>query len=117
MPRFRVSFVASCFAALVAGIAVCASASELGTPQQAFFARHCAECHDSSTKEGGLDLAALSRDVSDAETLRRWVRVYDRVDGGEMPPKDAPQPDLAARRAFLESLAAPLAAADRSQRE
>ena len=37
-----------------------------------------------SSKEGGLDLTALNRDLIDAETLRRWretfVAAADRVD-------------------------------------
>ena len=52
-----------------------------------FFESHCVECHDETTKKGGLDLGSLSRDPTDAESLRRWVRVFDRVQSGEMPPK------------------------------
>src|SRR5437867_7255289 len=89
-------------ASLVAGAV--SFAAEFGTQELAFFDRHCSECHDATAKEGGLDLAALSRDLSDAESLRRWVRVYDRIAGGEMPPKDASQPDAAAKKAFLASL-------------
>src|SRR4051812_4769384 len=103
-------------ATLLAEIAI-GSAAEFGGEQQAFFNRHCSDCHDATAKEGGLDLAALSRDLSDSETLRRWVRIYDRVFGGEMPPKDAPQPDAAEKRAFLTSLKPGLVAADRTQRE
>jgi Protein of unknown function (DUF1592)/Protein of unknown function (DUF1588)/Protein of unknown function (DUF1585)/Protein of unknown function (DUF1587)/Protein of unknown function (DUF1595)/Planctomycete cytochrome C len=93
------------------------SAAEFDAEARAFFKAHCSDCHDASAKEGGLDLTALSRDLTDAETLRLWVRVFDRVAGGEMPPKDAPQPGATSRRAFLDSLRPPLAAADRSQRE
>ena len=102
-------------ASLVAGAV--SSAAEFGAQERAFFERHCSDCHDATAKEGGLDLAALSQDLGDAETLRRWVRVYDRIAGGEMPPKDAPQPDAAAKRAFLASVGPPLASADRAQRE
>jgi hypothetical protein len=91
--------------------------AELTVPQSAFVERHCFECHADSTKEGGLDLAALSRDLTDAETLRRWVRVFDRVEAGEMPPKEVKRPDSEAQKAFLASLGDTLAAADRGQRE
>jgi hypothetical protein len=107
--------VVSCCAALL--LAAAASATEFGAEQRAFFAKHCSDCHDPAAKEGGLDLSALSSDLADSEILRRWVRIYDRVADGEMPPKDAPQPDAVAKKIFLESLVPSLAAADRTQRE
>src|SRR4051794_700395 len=116
MTKVLLTLVAGFFAALLAGTAV-SPAAEFDVPSQAFFVMHCADCHDAAAKEGGLDLAAMSRDLSDAETLRRWVRIYDRVASREMPPKDAPQPDTAARQSFLASLGPPLASADRGQRE
>src|SRR5947207_5718942 len=102
-------------ASLVAGAV--SSAAEFGGQERAFFDRHCSDCHAATAKEGGLDLAALSQDLSNAETLRRWVRVYDRIAGGEMPPKGAPQPDTEAKNAVLASLGPTLASGDRAQRE
>src|SRR5262245_45372050 len=116
MTRFFLKVVAGCLLALVAG-AVQRAAAEFDAEARGFFNKHCGDCHDSATKEGGLDLAHLSRDLSDAETLRRWVRIYDRVAGAEMPPKDAPQPDTTAKKAFLTLLGPTLAAADHEQRE
>ena len=46
----------------------------------------CIHCHDSNT-ETGLNLEAIGHDLSDAETFRKWERVFDRVDEGEMPPE------------------------------
>ena len=51
-----------------------------------FLQRHCVECHDPETKEGGLDLTALKFDPSDAKATAAWVKVHDRVWAGEMPP-------------------------------
>ena len=53
----------------------------------------CIECHDDETKKGGLDLTALKFDLADGATRERWVRVFDRVEKGEMPPKSG---DMAA---------------------
>ena len=92
-------------------------AAEWPASQRGFVERYCSDCHDAAAREGGLDLAALSQDLTDAETLRRWVRVYDRIADGEMPPPTAAQPDRDARQAFLASLGPSLAAADRAQRE
>src|SRR5262245_50247098 len=116
MPGFVLKVVAGSIAALIIGVAG-AAAAEFDARTQAFFTQHCSDCHDAAAKEGGLDLAALSRDLSDTETLRRWVRVYDRIADGEMPPKSAPQPEAAAKKAILASLKPGVVAADRAERE
>ncbi len=92
-------------------------ADDEGAIGKSFFARHCLDCHDATAKEGGLDLTVQSGDLGDAETLRRWVRIYDRIADGEMPPKSAPQPAAAARHDLLTALRPSLIAADRAQRE
>ncbi len=84
-----------------------------------FLAAHCTACHDGATKKGNLDLTSLKFDLEDAKSFAIWVKVHDRVRDGEMPPKTMPQPEQAARGAFLRSLAAPMIAADevRARRE
>ena len=52
---------------------------------------HCFECHDSSTKKGGLDLEALPLQFEAHERFETWARVHDRVAAGEMPPKSRRQ--------------------------
>lgn len=82
------------------------------TPGRAFLEQHCIECHDSDVKKGDLDLTSLSFDPSDPALFARWVRVHDKVAGGEMPPKKKAQPPGPEREAFLASLAKPLTEAD-----
>jgi len=55
-----------------------------------FFKRNCYECHRGSDAEAGLDLSKLPRDLirASSEERKRWVRVYDRVSHGEMPPPE-----------------------------
>lgn len=69
-----------------------------------FFERHCYECHDENLKKGGLDLDALATDLSDEATLAKWIRLYDRVALGEMPPPDQPRPGEGERQHFREKL-------------
>lgn len=73
--------------------------------------QRCLECHDKDTTKGGLDLTALSFDLTDPATRDRWVRIYDRVEKGEMPPKpeDLPQPE---RTALVQSLSTSILTAD-----
>ncbi|MFN0122560.1 MAG: DUF1592 domain-containing protein, partial [Blastocatellia bacterium] len=77
-----------------------------------FMETNCYACHDAATKKGGLDLTALKPEWADAGAFATWVKVHDRVRDGEMPPKAAPQPEAAARQAFLKSIADPMIAAD-----
>jgi hypothetical protein len=78
----------------------------------AFLDEHCANCHDSETKKGDLDLSALSFELSDASEFQRWENIFDRVADLEMPPKKKPQPDGAERQIFLAALKKELQATD-----
>jgi len=48
---------------------------------------HCVECHDKDTAKGGLDLTKLPQDLNDKSLRDRWIRIHDRMENGEMPPK------------------------------
>ncbi|MDF1861041.1 MAG: DUF1592 domain-containing protein [Verrucomicrobiales bacterium] len=92
-------------------------ASEAPTKElSAFFEKHCHECHDDLTTKGGLDLYALSRDLSDPATITQWIRIYDRITDGEMPPPEKPQPSPGEKRIFGETLAPSLASAHERQK-
>ena len=75
---------------------------------KAFIQRHCADCHDSTTKEAGLDLTKLPFEPEDKSNLAIWVRVHDRVVLGEMPPKTEPRPEASELKSFVNSLASTL---------
>lgn len=57
-----------------------------------FLVDHCVACHDGEDGEGGLDLTALSGALNAPGEMDRWIRIFDRVRAGEMPPKDADRP-------------------------
>jgi hypothetical protein len=59
----------------------------------AFFAQHCHKCHDGEEKKGGLDLTALKVEPANPDNFARWLKVYDRIDSGEMPPTKKPPAD------------------------
>ena len=86
-------------------------------PLAGFFQQHCYDCHGNGTAEGGLDLTSLGQDLSDAELMRRWTLVHDRVAIGEMPPKDQPRPAADAAKQFLGGLGKTLHEADAAQRQ
>src|SRR5687768_3282785 len=87
-------------------------ASILGT---AFIEKHCAECHDGTMKEAGLDLTALQYEPEDKANFGTWIKLHDRVKAGEMPPKKKKtRPDQIAVGEFVKTLASELTASERA---
>ena len=87
------------------------------TPKEidAFLANHCYECHDDSTAKGELNLLDLEFDPGDVDVFKKWVRVFERVENGEMPPEKKPRPEQAKAKAFLQTLEHPLVAAEKKR--
>lgn len=83
--------------------------------EPAFLEAHCIECHDPDYTKGNLDLTALGHELSDPQIFASWVKVYDKVLGGQMPPKHQPQPEAAERDAFLSRLLLSLVKADEAR--
>jgi hypothetical protein len=73
-----------------------------------FIQSHCADCHDSSTKEAGLDLTSLAFNPEDKNNFALWVRVHDRAKAGEMPPKSQPRPDALELQPFIKGIGSAL---------
>ena len=94
----------------------CTSAADWRSPLRPFLKAHCVECHKAGNAGGSLNFSALKSDLTDAETLRRWVLVHDRLVAREMPPKEAHQPTGPARAKAVAVLATALKKADRVRR-
>ncbi|HEX8914454.1 MAG TPA: DUF1592 domain-containing protein [Humisphaera sp.] len=100
-------------AVAVLGFAGVASAADV--PARAFLAKHCADCHDADTKKGDLDLAALPTDLSKPDAFARWVKVFDKIESGEMPPKKKPRPPADELAGAVKDLRQALVAADKAR--
>jgi hypothetical protein len=83
-------------------------ASALPPAIQPFLDQHCIDCHDSDVKKGGLDLSALITSPSTPATLKKWVRIFDRVATHEMPPPKKTQPSPSELQAFATALSTDL---------
>jgi hypothetical protein len=83
------------------------------SPWEPLLKKHCGECHGGGAKKGELDLDSLSRALDRPEAFAGWVRVYERIRDGEMPPKTKVPPEEAKKP--LETLAEALAVADRAR--
>ena len=86
-------------------------------PQAAFLAKHCFECHDQDSRKGGLDISSLNFQLENPVNHAIWVKVYDRVDEGEMPPKNRPKVEASERSPFLRLLGDALVAADNRRKD
>ncbi len=78
---------------------------------QPFLASYCFECHDSETREGGVDLEALALKITTVEQAEKWQKVLNVLNSGEMPPEDYEQPDNVEKADFLDNLAQTMVAA------
>ena len=88
------------------------AAPAAGLPVTTFIAKHCTECHDADVQKGGLRLDTVTLPPTDTDKLNLLVRVHERVQAGEMPPKKAAQPVAAERQAFLRALGDEVKAAE-----
>ncbi len=90
-------------------------AATAATKQATFFKAHCVECHDADTKKGNLDLTALKPNFADAENFARWVKVHDRIESGEMPPKKKARPPVKDTAVVVKGLRESLLAAEQAK--
>jgi hypothetical protein len=108
-------FRSGCF--LFACVSALHAQSEVPSQLTPFLMQHCFACHTGDTPAGGLDLQTYSRDLDDEDVRRRWVYVYDRMAGGEMPPKSETQPATDVKSNFLQTLGDSLSRADLANRK
>ena len=69
-----------------------------------FLEKHCIACHEGANKKGGLDLTLLKVDLSNSDNFSSWVKIHDRIQSGEMPPKNKPRPSETDKAAYTKSL-------------
>ncbi|GAA4428036.1 DUF1592 domain-containing protein [Bremerella cremea] len=91
--------------ASVVGVGSFLSAAYAAVPEgnqvRTFLENNCYDCHQGKDADGSLDLEALSFDLGKANNLQRWVRIYDRVRDGEMPPADYGELEAKDKSQFL----------------
>jgi Protein of unknown function (DUF1592)/Protein of unknown function (DUF1588)/Protein of unknown function (DUF1587)/Protein of unknown function (DUF1585)/Protein of unknown function (DUF1595)/Planctomycete cytochrome C len=79
---------------------------------RAVITRQCLACHGVDADKGALRLDLLSSDLSQPDVYRHWLRAFDRVEKGEMPPKNFGKLPEADRKLFLSALKSPLIQAE-----
>ncbi|QDS94669.1 hypothetical protein FF011L_34490 [Roseimaritima multifibrata] len=73
-------------------------------PFEAFLTQHCNRCHGPEADEGEVRLDQLSRDFSSGVDAQHWGEVIERINAGQMPPEDEPQPTQDEIAAFVSKL-------------
>ena len=79
----------------------------------AFLQKHCVACHNAKTRRADVSLHRLAADADWAKDRKLADAVLRVLKAGEMPPPKKPQPAVAEREAFIASIQAALALADR----
>ena len=82
-----------------------------------FFEKHCIECHDDLSAKGNFDVYHLDPEFTSEEGIDQWVRVFDRIASGEMPPPKKPQPSKEVKKDFLGRIEPRIIAGDQKRRE
>ena len=59
---------------------------------EGFLNKHCVGCHGPKKAKGDLRLDKLSRDFKSGVDGQVWAEVMEKINAGEMPPEDEPQP-------------------------
>ena len=70
-----------------------------GTPSindvRSFLEKHCYDCHGADDPDAGFRIDNLSAEFDQRDSFSRWLKLFRKIDSGEMPPKDAPRPPQA----------------------
>ena len=71
---------------------------------ESFLQASCIDCHDGPEGEAGFDIRRVLSDGIDPQETKLdppWVKIIDRVAAGEMPPREADQPNGKDRNEFV----------------
>ncbi len=96
-------FLAKSTTCFIAFVFMATSASAAG-PFEGFLKKHCVRCHGPQKEEGDIRIDRLSRDFKAGVDSHHWAEALDKVNSGEMPPEDEPQPTQDEIASFVSKL-------------
>jgi mono/diheme cytochrome c family protein len=98
-------FAALRFASLTISVSLSWTSAGLGADSfEGFLEQHCIRCHGAAKSEGDVRIDKFSRDFKSGADTHHWGEVLDRINSGQMPPKDEPKPTQAEIATFVTSL-------------
>lgn len=89
------------FAALIAAPSLGATVTPIPANVQAMLSDNCLECHDSATQKGEVSLEFDAIDWNDSHQVNTWLRAFDAIEQGLMPPAKNPRPQPTEKAAVL----------------
>jgi hypothetical protein len=84
------------------------SGSSVPPAVKTFIAKNCVACHRPPNPPLGIDLSALTFNLSNVDTFGNWVRIHDTVNAGKMPPGGRNVLTEADRATFVSAIAEPM---------
>jgi hypothetical protein len=78
-----------------------------------FLDKHCIGCHGEDSPKAGLRLDTLPADFAAVDKARLWIKVLERLEVGDMPPKKKPRPPEADQKQVMSWINDRLLEADR----
>src|SRR3954471_21268249 len=103
----------------LASAALLAASTALAAPAMpedqvaAFTDKYCSGCHNDVDREAGLDLTSLKYTPEDPANFLLWVKIHDRVQAGEMPPKEKKRPEASDVAGFVKTVSTTLIAKEK----
>lgn len=82
-----------------------------------FLQTHCVDCHGQDSQEAGFRVDQLQDSLSEASQFDNWLKVFHKLESGEMPPPDQPRPPSGDLEAMTRWLRGRLIDADRIRQE
>ncbi len=73
-------------------------------PFEVFLEKHCIQCHGPEKDEGEIRFDRLSRDFKSGTDAHRWAEAIEKVNSGEMPPKQELKPTREEIAVFVANL-------------
>ena len=78
-----------------------ATAAAANGPSSDFLRENCLDCHSGSDSEAGFDIEAVGESLGDPFSMAAWIKMFDRVSAGEMPPPEYGEVDSNRSSEFL----------------
>src|SRR3954465_4888834 len=95
-------------AALLGSIVLAASSCLHGAPvapeTAGFIEKYCASCHDDVEAKAQPQVTSLAYEPDNPANFSLWVKIHDRVQAREMPPKKKKRPGAPVLEAFRKEM-------------
>jgi hypothetical protein len=94
-----------------------AAAQEDGDVVRRYLKDRCASCHGADVQKRNFRVDTLARDFTKAEAFAAGLKVFEKIESGEMPPPKEERPPIAESAAVLQALKKDLQRADLARRQ